>query len=338
MDKTKISFIAENDWANVLTEYSHCLNKHSEDIETKSICLNKHPLNYNIQHDYDLSICSPEQKQEARQFLENSDVIIFGEEGAMPPTNFKVLEIYKQILGIDLLNSNKKLIIWHPGSHYRNNYNFYNNHPLRDKIYKHLYAIDLYRLSNKEKNDFPLLPYQYFEFNYTEFINNFKIKLENKPWTILHIPSNSKKKGTKYFTSTIDKLNLNPLKFTYKVFEGIPNPQALKEKEKSVFYLDQFNEEGSFGIASLESLFRSNFTFSVLHNIIESLHKLTGEYVTPIVPLEFDSNKLYDNLTDYILNINEKELVEYMENIGIILEKWYNPNSVVNNIKKIING
>ena len=28
----KISFIAENDWANVLTEYAHCLNKHSKDI------------------------------------------------------------------------------------------------------------------------------------------------------------------------------------------------------------------------------------------------------------------------------------------------------------------
>lgn len=330
----KISFIAKNDFANVLTEYAYCLNKHSEDIEAKSICLHKHAFNYSNQHDYNLLGCTYDQGLEAQKFVFESDIIIFGEE---QKGNYIILNQVKNILGIDLLNSSKKLIIWHPGTTYRNNYNYYNNHPLRSKIYKHLYAIDLYRLSNKEKNDFPLLPYQYFEFNYTKFIDNFKIKLENKPWTILHIPSNSKLKGTKYFTSTIDKLNLDPLKFTYKVFEGIPNPQTLKEKEKSVFYLDQFNEEGSFGIASLESLFRSNFTFSVLHNIIESLHKLTGEYVTPIVPLEFDPNKLYNNLTDYILNIDEKELVEYMEKIGIILEKWYHPDNIVNNIKKIIN-
>jgi hypothetical protein len=77
----KISFIAENDWANVLTEYSHCLNKHSEDIECKSICFRPHPFNYSIQHDYDLENCSDEILERARKWVDESDVIIFGEEG-----------------------------------------------------------------------------------------------------------------------------------------------------------------------------------------------------------------------------------------------------------------
>ena len=140
----KISFISNKDFANVLTEYSYCLNKHSENIECKSICFQPHHFNYNIQHDYDLSICSLQQKKEAQQFLQESNIIIFGEE---QKGNYIILNQVKNILGIDLLNSNKKLCIWHAGSIYRNNYNYYNNHPLRNKIFKHLYAIDLYRLS-----------------------------------------------------------------------------------------------------------------------------------------------------------------------------------------------
>ena len=81
----KISFIAENDWANVLTEYAYCLNKHSNNIEAKSICLNPHPYNYKLQHDFDLKSCNEVQKLEAKQFLEESDVIIFGEEGGYAP-------------------------------------------------------------------------------------------------------------------------------------------------------------------------------------------------------------------------------------------------------------
>ena len=53
----RISFLSIVDYANVLTEYSYCLNKHSKDIESKSICFQKHPFNYSIQHDYDLETC-----------------------------------------------------------------------------------------------------------------------------------------------------------------------------------------------------------------------------------------------------------------------------------------
>jgi hypothetical protein len=333
----KISFIAENDWANVLTEYSYCLNKHGENIESKSICFRPHPFNYKIQHDYDLESCSIEKRQEVKKFLEESDIIIFGEEGHPLEPTYRTLREFGNLLGLDLFNSNKKLCIWHPGSHYRQNYNFYNNHPLRGKIYKHLYSLDLYKLSNYEENDLPLLPYQYFNFNYEKFITNFKKKLEKKPWTILHIPTNSNRKGTNYFNSSIDKLKLNPSKYVYKTFEHIPNHQVLEEKSKSIFYLDQFNNAGSFGVASLEGLFNSNFTFSVLHNATEAIYKLTGELNSPIVPITYNLEKLDLTLKEFILDINEEELIEYMEKVGVILEKWYHPNNIVNNFKNIIN-
>jgi len=333
----KISFIAENDWANVLTEYAYCLNKHSKDIEAKSICFRPHPFNYTLQHDYDLHFCSEEHKLEAKQFLEESDVIIFGEEGYPQNYTYQALESFNNLLGLDLINSNKKLCIWHPGTHYRINYNFYNNHPQRNKIHKHFYALDLYRLSPKTNDDWPLHTYQYYNFDYNQYIENFKIKLQNKPWTILHIPSNAEKKGTSQINSAISRLNLDPKKFKYKTLTNIPYPQVIQEKTNSIFYIDQFNIEGCYGVAAVESLFRSNLVFSVASNAIEALHKLTGEYVSPLVPLEFNTNNLDSILKSYIVDIDENILLENIKGIGQWLETQYHPSNIINFFKKRLN-
>lgn len=330
----KISFIAENDWANVLTEYSYCLNKHSEDLESKSICLKKHPFNYNIQHDYDLSVCSLEQLKEARQFLEDSDVIVFGEEGAMQPTNFKVLEIYKHVLKIDLFNSNKKLIIWHPGSHYRNNPSFYNNHPLRSRIHKHLYAMDLYRLSPQSENDMPLHTYQYYDFSYDTYINNFQSKL-NFPRTILHIPSISSVKGTSLINKCISECNLDKKKFIYKTLHNIPHSEVIKEKEQSIFYVDQLNSLGGYGVAAIEALYNSNLTFSTSCNIAPSLFKITGKYDSPVINLDENPTNIIKTLNKFF-NMGDEELTNLMKKIGKWFEEQYNPNLIVKFFNKRI--
>lgn len=333
----KISFIAENDFANVLTEYSYCLNKHSQDIKSKSICFRPHPFNYNIPHDYDLEKSNESQKIEAKKWIEESDVIIFGEEGHPLEPTYRTLKEFSNLLGLDIINSNKKLCIWHPGTHYRQNYNFYNNHPLKNKIYKHFYAVDLYRLSTKQNNDWPLHTYQYNNFNYNKFIEKFKLKLNKRPWTILHIPSNTGRKGTSYINDSILKLNLDPTQFIYKTLSNIPHSQVIQEKENSLFYIDQFNIEGCYGVAAIESLFKSNFTFSVMHNTSEALYKLTGDYISPIVPLNFDINSLESNLEHYILNTTESMLLEYMEGIGKWLEEQYSPLNIVEFFKKLLN-
>ena len=335
-EKMKISFIAPNDWANVLTEYSHCLNKHSDDIESRSICFHPHTFNYNIKHDYDLDRCDGVQKQEAKHFIEESDIIIFGEEVSMAPTNYKILELCK-MLGVDILNSNKKLCIWHPGSHYRRNHIFYNTHPLRHKIHKHLYGIDLYRLSNKESNDHPIHAYQYIDFSYDKFISNFKTKLKTKPWTILHMPSNTHTKGTNVINKVINNLNLDSTQFQYKMITNVPHSVSIKEKENSIFYIDQFWPQGAggYGVSTLESLFASNVTFSTINNISDSMIKLTGKSECPVVSLGTSEEELYSTLNDFIKNTTESQLVGYMEDAGKWLDKCYSVDSVIKFFKNL---
>lgn len=329
----KICFIADNDWANVLAEYSYCLNKHSVNIQAKSICIKAHRFNYNIKHDYVLSTSSTQQKQEALQFLRDSDIIVFSEEAI---GSFIILETYKQILGLDLLYSDKKLLIWHPGTLYRQNFNFYNNHPLRDKIHKHLYAIDLYRLSPKNNNDTPLFPYQYVDFSYDRFISGFKSKLKKKPWTILHIPSNAAIKGTDSINASISNLNLDCTEFNYRVLTKVPHSVVMREKQKSLFYIDQVNVNGGYGIASLEAIFLSNLTFSSSHYILDSIEKLTGKTELPLISLDVDLQKTQATFKEFFQNSDEDKLISIMEKFGKWIELYNSPEGIVKHFNDII--
>jgi hypothetical protein len=332
----KISFIAENDWANVLTEHAYCINQHSTDMEAKSICFRPHPFKYKIQHNYDLHFCSDKHKLEAKQFIEDSDVIIFGEEGHPLEHTYRTLREFNNLLGLDLLNSNKKLCIWHPGSHYRDNFKFYNNHPLRHKIYKHFYLLDLYRLSPKQDNDWPLHNYQYYNFNYEEYIKDFKSKLNKKPWTILHIPSNNKKKGTDLINEAIINLNLDSTKFNVKTLTQLPYSEVIKEKNNSLFYIDQVNNWGGYGAAAVESFFRSNLVFCSIHHLSEAIYKLTGKYEAPLIGLDLNTSSITETLS-YYLNLPEDELLSIAEGVGYWIESNYNHNSIINHFKFLLN-
>ncbi len=328
----KISFIAENDWANVLTEYACCLNKHSNDIKAKSICFRPHPFNYLLQHDYDLHSCSEEQKLEAKQFLEESDVIIFGEEGHPGESTYRTLREFSNLLGLDLINSGKKLCIWHPGTHYRTNSEFYNNHPLKDKIYKHLYAFDLYKLSNKTDIDLPFLVYNYINFNKEQLITNFKNKLKADKKIICHIPSNPSIKGTDVINKSMVDLSNNLSFFTTT---NIPYAEVIKHKSRSLFYIDQFNNLGTYGVAAVEAILNSNIVFCTLHNTTEAIIKLTGDPVLPFIDLGKDPNQINSIVSSYT-NLPDKTLIEIYAGIIQWMEEYYSPKGIINQIKNII--
>jgi len=324
----KISFLADIDYANVLTEYSQLLNE-SPDIECKSICLKKHIFDYDLQHDYDLLGCNPTQIKEVIDYIKDSDYIIFGEENSHLGTTYWMLDQFKILTGLDIIELDSKIIVWHAGSNYRNNASYYNSHPQKHKLHKSLYGIDLFRLSNKEEEDAPIHIYQNFNFNYDKFILDFETKLDKRPWTILHIPSNVNTKGTQQINESIEALNLDHNKFEYKVLQNLTHPQVIEEKKKSIFYIDQFNSNvGGYGVSTLESVITGNLTFSTANNISDSILYLTKKNEIPLVSLGFTQRELYLDLETYIKHMDKDLLLEYMMGIGQWMKEFYSSKAI----------
>ena len=325
----KISFLADIDYANVLTEYAHLLNESKEFIECKSICLKKHIFNYDLQHDYDVLSSDSTQINELKSFIEDSDYIVFGEENSHLGSTYWMLDQFLVLTGLDIINLDSKIIVWHAGSTYRNNASYYNQHLQKHKLHKSLYGIDLFRLSNKESNDAPIHIYQNFNFDYDKFIADFELKLNKRPWTILHIPSNVNTKGTQQITESIEALDLDPNEFEYKVLQNLTHPQVIEEKKKSIFYIDQFNSNiGGYGVSTLESVITGNLTFSTINNISDSILYLTGKNEIPLVSLGATQQELYHDLVTHIKIISPELLLEYMMGIGQWMEEFYSPKAI----------
>lgn len=331
----KISFIHDCDAANVLTSYSHLLNKHTTDIASKSIGVNIHPFNYNIPHDIDLNHCTQEELTEASNWIKTSDLIIFSEDGV--GQNYDILNKISNYINFNILNSDKRLIIWHPGSQYRNNYHHYNIHPNRSRIEKHLYAIDLFRLSPKSNIDFPIMPYHYVDFDINQYVDKFKQKLQTYPRTILHIPSKVSTKGSNIIDTTIQNLHLPTDKLNYKMLTDISYRDAMAEKEKSLFYIDQFspNLTGGIGVAAFEGIIYSNLTFACTNLVGDSIPLITGEDSTPVVDLGKTVESMESTLNGY-LNLSDSDLIDIITAIGQWMEKYYSPEFIKNQLIKII--
>lgn len=329
----KITFIAEIDFANVLTEYSYCLNKHS-DIQSRTVCIRPHGFNYKIQHDYDLSKINETELNEVYDWITTSDVIVFGEESA---GMYQILQRISTIINYDILSSGKKLIIWHPGSNYRNSSTYYNNHPLRDKIYKHLYAIDLYRLSPKNNNDFPIMPYHYIDFDINKYIDIFKKKLQIYPRTILHIPSKTTTKGTTSINATIQKLQLPHHELNYKMLTGIPYMDVIVEKEKSLFYIDQFAPEltGGIGIAAFEGIIHSNLVFCSTNFVNDALSIITKQHMLPVIDMGTTVSSM-ERVLEHHIQLSDQELIDLAIEKGKWMEKYYSINFIVTHFKEIV--
>tara|TARA_R110000822_G_scaffold154525_1_gene294246 strand:- start:1469 stop:2482 length:1014 start_codon:yes stop_codon:yes gene_type:complete len=335
----KISFIAENDFANVLTEYAYCINKHSKDIEAKSICFRPHPFNYTLQHDYDLHFCSEEHKLEAKQFIKESDVIIFGEEGNPLEPTYRTLREFSNLLGLDLINSEKKLCIWHPGTLYRENSNFYNKHPLRNKIYKHLYTLGNYKLSPKSEIDYPLLQYQYNNFTLNTYLDNFNQKLNREDSKeIFHNPSNPLVKGTYDINRVIKELKIPQYNLKYNWVTNITHSQSIQRKQNSLIYIDQFTPQfkGGYGISALEAIFNSNIALSTIDpDASEAFYKMTGSYNIPVVPLGNSIEEMKYNLHKFF-TLSKEDLYQEAYNKGKWIDTYLNPNFITQFILKLI--
>ena len=170
--KLKVTFLAKRDYANVLTEYSNIINEYSEHYESKIICMSRHPLNYTLQHDYDLD--TTKKNKEIEKWLVETKHIIFSEE--IGYGQYKVLDFFIKKFSINI--EDKLISVWHPGTNYRKSINLFNNNPFNSKLHKRIYAIDLYKDSPKENKDVVLLPFKAFDGDYDTYMTNVMSKLK----------------------------------------------------------------------------------------------------------------------------------------------------------------
>jgi len=316
------------DYANVLTEYSYLVNEYLEGYESKVVCQRKHIFNYEKQHDYDVN--GNFNLDEIKKWVSESDYVIFGEETGMG--NFNILTYYSNLLSINLIRD-KKVCVWHPGTQYRQNYQSFNNNKINNNFFKRLYAIDLYRLSPKTEKDSILLPYKFYNINKEELLKGFVEKINNPPYIILHCPSNPSKKGTQLITKQINSLGLNKDKFIYHVLHGQPNTVVMNSKNNSLFYIDQFNVEGGFGVASMESLIKSNFTFCKIDKSLIGLSNFYKNKDFPIIDLGTDVESLQNKLKSVLL-LDKDILIKYAEKYVKDIVYFYSPKNMINDFEK----
>jgi hypothetical protein len=327
--KEKISFLAYCDYANVLTEYSKMINDYSEKYESKVICLMPHPFNYLLKHDYDLN--DKKSLTPAKEWIDSSNYIIFSEE--MGSGNYDTLTNLKNNLNFNV--DNKKLSVWHPGSNYRKNYNKFNSNPLNNNLHNIIYAIDLFRLSNKKSNEKTLLPFMNFNIDSDLYMDNMIDKINKNNRIFLHCPSNTQRKGSDVIKETIDEINREDI--IYHMYTGKPHNFIMEQKKNSLFYIDQFNKESSFGVASIEALICGNITMCGIENAKDGIERYGSKTNCPIINLGNDKHNLKKTLSE-VMDYDKNKLITIAENNLKYLLECYNGKSVINYIENKILG
>lgn len=314
MKMKKVAFLAYTDYGNVMTNWSHAINKYSSKYTSKIICVIPHKFSYEIQHDIDLSssnlggniIIDEKNKKEAMEWLLQSDHIVFAEEMSLLnfPRRYKTMQVFQQIFGFHLLElkaskPSLKLYIQHCGMDYRSGHKQFDeiNEQYFDRI---LMGVDLYRLTPKtSKYCVSVASYQ-TPLSLNNSIEMIKQKFSGTSLKVFHAPSSYSTKGTeeirKVVSATFNKLPSNSqFEITYEEsVPPVPNSQIINSKIKSHIYIDQFHAEiGGYGISSIEALACGNIVFSSIHKLetdaIE-LQFLTKEKVErfPIIDTSMD--------------------------------------------------
>lgn len=337
----KVCFIDEMDYANVMTQWSTIINKYSKKYTSKVICWKKHPMNYDLQHDFDTDINKNINViNNTINWINESEYIIVGDTffnnfGFSIDVQKVITKILKVIFPQKSININyieKKIILWHPGTIYRNNHNKFTY----INCLKVITAPDLYRLSTF-KNTFTYYPMMSNSdsIDITKIMNN---KINENKIIISHCPSNPHVKRTDIIDKIVQRVIKGNDRFKYIKFSKVSNKTVMKLKERSLIYIDWFspkNGYGSFGVSSFEALSVGNINLCSIFNItentkIQASKKLGNNNSLPIIDIGNTEEQFYNVLKNVCDKSNE-ELIK----LGIDGYNWMiNTNSDLNFYKK----
>ena len=301
-----IIFLANTDYANVLTEWSNSLNIYSNKFKSLVICLQDHPYNFILKHDINLNTIKKMYIQPLKKLILKIEYIVISYEKNTLVQQI-VLKLNK-LLDINILALNKKIIYFFPGSHYRLNYPNVNK-ILCNKSYKNIYAPDLYRLSKQSLKDISFFPIykNKNKININDIIDN---KFRSNKLIILHCPSNKNTKGSETINQIINRIfkSSSTLNNKFNYIETEPHTshqEIIKLKQLSMIYIDQFDINiGGYGVSAIEAISSGNIVFASIGNISKNvlcrIWKLEIMKDFPIVDTSNSEIIFENNLKEYM--------------------------------------
>ena len=331
----KITFVAFEDNANVFTNWSSFINEHSNKYQSKSLCLKKHPYNYSLQHDYDILNSSEEELEKARDWLSNSDYIVYSEEDQGCYFQYSTATQLKISLGIDpIFDTKGKKVAFYSGTAYRKKSQMFKQTDKAsfDRI---LSPLHLYRLTNKDPKTGCIFMCEKSKMTSSSIKESIVERFSRPEWIISHTPTNRQIKGSDFLLKIMEKIqssSKNPIKYIEK--SGLTPQESLDLKKESCFYIDTLSiglgisATGAHGISSLEALSYGNIVLSSTYNMEQrainkaSLPFFDTEVEYPIRNLGQTVDSACEQI-EAVMNLDKNKLIE----MALASYSWYENTS-----------
>jgi hypothetical protein len=248
MTGKRITLMCRWDWASVANRLAIALNRHTS-WKARCVTMGKHRFEIYRDVVYDGS-----NGDEIQELLNNSDVVMYGSSFAdwTPPGVFEPRDIVRTL--------------WHGGSDYRNNPEFYNKavHPLYDGVFAHRDLCKLHRIVFRLD--------QPFDVQGTERTIH---DIDDRA-VIAHSPSDRRKKGTYYFNRAREILDDDKIyadvDIEWLLLENMSPKEVLEAKRGVHIFFDQIglmdenhfppNARAYYGLSLIESAARGSVCMS----------------------------------------------------------------------------
>lgn len=329
--RTKITFLARQDFANVSTEIARALRTSTETHDARLVSLSRHPYDYSLAHDYDLDRATPAELEEACAFLDASDLIVWAEEATIFADEFSAYgsrNLLESLLGT---NTKKRRLVFHAGCAFRGSASYYDVLD-REFFDGQLCSPDLLRLANADARCVWAKP---MTTDLEEVDRLWKARRAYEKIVVTHSPSSHALKGTAIFRRVMARVTRERPNVEYREIGGplgqhMDNAALMAERDAAVLCLDQYCPPiGSAGIVAYEAMSRGTIPLASTNHVTDAAYRQwslsRADY--PVVPLTFDGmecateEQAESALTHIMLEVTKYPLEE-LEAFGRAAAAW----------------
>lgn len=322
MDKKLILFFGVTDDANTTYRWSQALNAHSDKYQARVVVLQAHPFGY----DEDIVWNPQDEEQTALVHSLFKECALFSMSclneivhSFLIPTDVVYYNMPVQYQTLGKLIKNKPKMVRHHGTFYRHNWMRADRIDLEAKIDARFIGPDLMRFATA--GEYAHSPNTQWQYPYLHCIldNNGVTQSDLKPLgkktpVVMHIPSNTGKKGTARIRAAMERIGSN---FDYVEITGVSAQEALEAKQNCDIYIDQVEPYiGGYGASTTEALSFGKAVVASINHVWDAREDIAKHWPLPPVVMAHDEDELVQQLG---LLLDPKNLLETQQESL----KWY---------------